>query len=152
MSLSNAIAKIDSVKIDHTAGSGCPADDIHTRALEQLRSSVNNFLLRNIVLTQSEVFGGPGGGDFDDYHENIVGIMSVNISKGYLGIVDIQVTYKLKNGNSFLAPVHGGHGDATVTTFCNFTLADGERLTGIEAKAILIAKTKLLMDLHFAAT
>ena len=24
--------------------------------------------------------------------------------------------------------------------FCNFTLADGERLTGIEAKAILIAK------------
>ena len=43
-------------------------------------------------------------------------------------IDSIQVTYRLKDGSTFAAPMHGGTGGSEYS----FTLASGEKLTRME--------------------
>ena len=144
--------KIDTVVLNMKAEDICLAADTRASALQQLRESVNDMLFNHIappvtpktdvtsrvpttampVLNQSELFGGPGGGPFDDYdHHNssISGIIGMNISADGKGIVYIQVNYRLNNGSTFLTEVHGRAGRGTIRSFA---LADGERLTRME--------------------
>ena len=79
------------------------------------------------VLLQSNLFGGTGGDFFDDHNDNIVGIVGMRIPAGNV-VNSIQVTYRLRNGSNYTAPLHGSPGD----TEYSFTLADGERLTRME--------------------
>ena len=79
------------------------------------------------VLLQSDLFGGPGGNFFNDYNDTIVGIVGMRIPAGNV-VNSIQVTYRLRDGSNYTAPMHGQTGD----TEYSFTLADGEKLTRME--------------------
>ena len=79
-------------------------------------------------LLQSSLFGETGDGNFfDDYNENITGIVGMTIRAGSV-IDSIQVTYQRKDGTTFTAPMHGGAGGGEYS----FTLADGEKLTRMD--------------------
>ena len=148
---------VNLVTINSTTGDECPAADVLTNARQQLHESVNGLLTTLSVttttnapttattamdapttampgLTQSELFGGTGGAEFNDYNEDIAGIngMIIYVSGHpfiqHVAIESIQVIYRLKNGNTYTAPVHG----ATTGTRHSFTLAEGERLTRME--------------------
>ena len=79
------------------------------------------------VLLQSTLFGGTGGSYFDDHNENIAGIIGMSIHAGN-HVDSIQVTYRLKDGSTFAAPMRGGTGGSDFS----FTLASGEKLTRME--------------------
>ena len=87
----------------------------------------NDARMPPVVLLQSTLFGGTGGGYFDDYNENIVGIAGMRIRAGEL-VDSIQVTYQLKDGINFTAPIRGGTGGSEYS----FTLSDDEVLTRME--------------------
>ena len=80
-----------------------------------------------MVLLQNTLFGGTGGSYFDDHNENITGIVGMRIRAGSY-VDSIQVTYRLKDGSTFAAPMHGGTGGSEYS----FTLANGEKLTRME--------------------
>ena len=80
-----------------------------------------------VVLLQSRLFGGPGGTYFNDHNDNIAGIVGMRIRAG-AQVDSIQVTYRLKDGNTYIAPMRGGTGG----TEYSFTLADGEKLIRME--------------------
>ena len=84
------------------------------------------------VLLQSDLFGGPGGDFFDDieHNDNIVGIVGMRIQAGGQAVNSIQVTYRLRDGSNYTAPMHGQTGG----TEYSFTLADGEKLTRMEGE------------------
>ena len=84
------------------------------------------------VLLQINLFGGPGGDFFDDveHNNNIVGIVGMRIHAGDEAVNSIQVTYHLRDGSNYTAPMHGQTGD----TEYSFTLADGEKLTRMEGE------------------
>ena len=80
-----------------------------------------------VVLLQSTLFGGTSGSYFDDHYDDITGIVGMQIRAG--SIVDsIQVTYRLRDGSNFAAPMHGDTGGSEYS----FTLANGEKLTRME--------------------
>ena len=81
------------------------------------------------VLLQSNLFGGTGGNFFDDHNDNnfIVGIVGMKIPAGN-SVNSIQVTYRLRDGSNYTAPMHGHTGD----TEYSFTLANGEKLNRME--------------------
>ena len=81
------------------------------------------------VLLQSNLFGGTGGNFFDDvdHNDNIVGIVGMKIPAGN-SVNSIQVTYRLRDGSNYTAPMHSHTGD----TEYSFTLANGEKLTRME--------------------
>ena len=92
-------------------------------------SSTTTTNMPPVVLLQSSLFGrADAGNPFDDYSENIAGIATVTIRSGTI-VDSIQVTYQLKNGNSFTAPMHGGPGGVE----SSFTLGVGEKLTRMDA-------------------
>ena len=82
------------------------------------------------VLLQSNLFGGPGGNFFDDHNVNIVGIVGMRIRAEDRAVNSIQVTYRLRDGSNYTAPMHGQTGG----TEYSFTLADGEKLTRMEGE------------------
>ena len=79
------------------------------------------------VLLQSILFGGTGGNYFDDYNSNIAGIVGMRIHAANQ-IVSIQVTYRLKDGNTYTAPMRG----ITESTEHLITLRDVEKLIGMQ--------------------
>ena len=82
------------------------------------------------VLLQSNLFGGPGGNFFDDHNVNIVGIVGMRIRAEDRAVNSIQVTYRLRDGSNYTAPMHGQTGG----TEYSFTLADGENLNRMEGE------------------
>ena len=84
---------------------------------------------------KSGIFGGTysGGIDWDDRDPDpspgIVGIHEIDIRHG--DQVDaIQVTYRLANGSTYTAPMHGGTGGG----LSSFTFASDEGIVRIEGK------------------
>ena len=129
----------------------CPSEyNMGDNAVQQLQNTVSEKLCSIIhssttplIITtistakfspvlNSTLFGGAGAGHFDDYNENITGIVGMRIRAGDL-VDSIQVTYRLKDGNTFNAPMHGGTGGSEHA----FNLTNCEYLTRIEAKKVL---------------
>lgn len=81
-------------------------------------------------ILQSNLYGGTGGEFFDDHNDNIVGIAGMMIRAGDQAVNSIQVTYRLKDGSNYTAPMHGRTGG----TEYSFTLADSEKLTRMEGE------------------
>ena len=117
----------------------CPLEIVRNNTLEKLKNTVRAKLSGSsssittesppAMLLQSQLFGGTGGGYFDDYIDinNITGIVGMSINAGIF-VDSIEVTYRLKDGNNYTAPMRGGPGGADFS----FTLADGEKLTRME--------------------
>ena len=98
----------------------------------------------NMIPCQSNLYGGPGGNFFDDHndgpggnffddHNNndtIVGIVGMRIRAEDRVVNSIQVTYRLRDGSNYTAPMHGQTGG----TEYSFTLADGENLIRMEGE------------------
>lgn len=93
---------------------------------------------------QSKPFGGDGGAPWDDVRgasSAIVGIYQINIRHG--NQVDaIQVTYRLADGSTYLAPAHGGSGGKP----SSFTLAEDEKIVRVVCKTnnVLVDQVKFV--------
>ena len=133
------ITRIAPLLTHSDANSACPSEIMRNNTLELLNNIVRAKLSDSsssittespsAMLLQSQLFGGTGGGYFNDYidNNNITGIVGMSIRAGFI-IDSIQVTYRLKDGNNYTAPMRGGAGGAEIS----FTLADGEKLTRME--------------------
>lgn len=129
----------ESVVVVRNAPSGgeCyPSAEALENALERIRNTTE-AIFRDLymqpcgALIKSQLFGGTQGrgSPFDDHSEEITGIVGMNIRHGSQ-IDAIQVTYQLRNGNTYETPMYGGNGGS----LSSFTLAAGEKLVRMEGK------------------
>lgn len=129
--------KVAAVVTQSQAKDVCPRENVRKSALQQLRTSVN-AALTNVTVTdtmsdclfplRTTLFGGSSRGTyFDDYNTNITGIIGMLINSGDQ-VDSIQVTYRLKDGGTYVAPRRGGTGGRDTS----FNLSDGEKLTRME--------------------
>lgn len=139
--LAKEISRIDVTVIREDTNDICPSKTKREDSLQLLKSNVSAILASYYIegpssptlpsvtmsptamLVQSTSFGGTGGTFFDDYNDNIAGIIGMSIRAGDQ-IDSIQVTYRLKDGNIYEAPMHGGTGGSE----SSFTLSAGEKL------------------------
>ena len=96
-------------------------------------SNISSSITTEPVLLKSNFYGGPGGNFFDDRNgcHTIVGIVGMRIrATEDRAVNSIQVTYRLRDGSNYTAPMHGQTGG----TEYSFTLADGENLIRMEGE------------------
>ena len=108
---------------------GTTSTNIPTTTVTTASTTVTTTSVTPFVLLQSNLFGGTGGDYFDDHNDNIAGIVGMRIRAGDQ-VNSIQVTYWLKDGSTYTAPMRGRTGSGG--TEYSFTLADGEKLTRME--------------------
>ena len=82
-------------------------------------------------MSKSRIFGGSGGGTFDDFatESGIVGIQKIYIRAGNQ-VDGIQVVYRLANGRTWTSGRHGGGGG----TAYSFSVGVGDFISKIEGK------------------
>ena len=145
------LKNIISAKIASFVATEPPTADVTTSALTTTSTpiTITSTCMPPAVPLQSSSFGGVIGGDsFDDYNDNIAGIVRMQIYATIFDASDaissIQVTYRLKDGTNCVAPVHGTNG-----TVHSFTLVDGERLTRMDGMHSVGPSDRIINTLTF---